>query len=847
MNKVLLFMLMLFLAKTANSQDYYYYKDEKQSLTIMTDRIFIKFNNKLSFEKKQEIIKMDFTFKPFIDDKNNTDYSLVEVENGKTLIQIKEAISKLNKNNNIVIANPFFSNNENAFATITDEFIVKIKITTNKKDFFDLLKTTNTKLVKQDLYNSNIFVLSADKNSMGNALKMANYFYETGKFEWSHPDFLIFTKLLSNNSIVEEIPNDPFFPNQWYLEKILALKAWQMTKGNPNIKIAIIDNGIDLEHEDLKDNLLPGHTSLNGNYIPGSYLAGSAHGTACAGIIAAIGNNNKGIAGIAYDCKIIPIASNFYNYSGIYISDVVDAFNWATNNDADIISCSWGDKVFKCDDMDNAINNALDNGRNGLGCVLLFSTGNYGTQPGFLRFVQYPAYLPRVIAVGATDQNDMKTDYSSWGGQRGVNVVAPGNNIYTTDNTGSGGFTSGDYNSDFNGTSASCPLTAGVVGLILSINPTLTQLEVKRILELSCDKVGGYCYTRYTNKSNGTWNEQMGYGRINAYNAVRYAFNSHIYSNYVVGGTDMGATTSDVYKLTIIEGCSLAAGVYFVYKHPVEKWVNFSETPFPQIICETNGLGGGNPILGNTFVDISYVTTTSAKFTTYVYETFNILGQNLGFMPTSPDRIFFDYTVLSNYLPNIYLQNQEDFGTQSYLALNSITAGYNVTNELPMGNYVIKNGSNITLHAGNSIEFSDGFIMEDGATLNANIDPFFSYKRFFYKQPIPFSNFIENDLFQNYETSKLLDTLKIEKNYIKNFPNPFTNSTTIEYHILESNQVKITITDVLGKSIFEFINKKPFDSGTYQINIDGIKLPPGVYYYKIVTDNYKETNKMIKK
>jgi len=63
-------MLMLFLAKTANSQDYYYYKDEKQSLTIMTDRIFIKFNNKLSFEKKQEIIKMDFTFKPFIDDKN---------------------------------------------------------------------------------------------------------------------------------------------------------------------------------------------------------------------------------------------------------------------------------------------------------------------------------------------------------------------------------------------------------------------------------------------------------------------------------------------------------------------------------------------------------------------------------------------------------------------------------------------------------------------------------------------------------------------------------------------------------------------------------------------------------
>ncbi|HEX6429583.1 MAG TPA: S8 family serine peptidase [Niastella sp.] len=143
--------------------------------------------------------------------------------------------------------------------------------------------------------------------------------------------------------------------------------------------------------------------------------------------------------------------------------------------------------------------------------------------------MSFPASVPAVIAVGASSPCDQRKSPSScdgetgWGSNygTGLDVVASGVKIYTTDLQGSNGYnTSGDYFANFNGTSSATPHVAATVALLLSANATLTGLQARQLLESTTDKVGGYSYTTVAGKANGTWNNEMGYGRINAYRAL---------------------------------------------------------------------------------------------------------------------------------------------------------------------------------------------------------------------------------------------------------------------------------------------------------------------------------------
>jgi hypothetical protein len=177
-----------------------------------------------------------------------------------------------------------------------------------------------------------------------------------------------------------------------------------------------------------------------------------------------------------------------------------------------------------------AITNAVTNGRNGKGCVVLFASGNNNGA------VSFPASLDNVIAVGASSQCDQRKsptscDGESWGGNfgTGLDVMAPGVKIYTTDIHGSAGYNSGDYRADFNGTSSACPNAAAVVALIFSVNSNLTGQQARNILETSCDKVGGYSYqSNVAGQPNGTWSSDAGYGRVNAQTAVCLASNQSL-------------------------------------------------------------------------------------------------------------------------------------------------------------------------------------------------------------------------------------------------------------------------------------------------------------------------------
>ena len=235
-----------------------------------------------------------------------------------------------------------------------------------------------------------------------------------------------------------------------------------------------------------------------------------------------------------------------------------DGFNWAWRNGASVISNSWRSSTFS-ELLEDAIQSAMTNGRNGLGCVVTFSAGNNDSNT-----VGYPASsLPDIIVVGALSLSGKRKSSTTidnegwWGSDYGtqLDIMAPGVLIYTTDRTGSVGYVSGDYMPNFIGTSSACPHVAGVAALILSVNPNLTQKEVATIIEKTARKVGGYSYSTVSGRPNGTWHTEVGYGLIDAYAAVMEAQNASttvyfndktVTTNTVVSGSEISATNVTV-------------------------------------------------------------------------------------------------------------------------------------------------------------------------------------------------------------------------------------------------------------------------------------------------------------
>lgn len=875
--------LLIFWTSISFAQNYYYYEGEKVPLIVSTDKILIKFKEEIPFDSKKLAIDISPYLKPI--SKENIipgNVAIVEVVEGTSESTLQQTINQLHQDKNIICATMFMIYEKDSILQgITDRFVVKLKSPADYSELERLAIETNTTIIEQNQFDKSKYVLSADKNSQGNALKMANYFHEAGIFEYAEPEFY---RLLRKYCV-----NDPFFADQWGLKNtgqyggvpgcdIDVCSAWEITIGRDVIYVAVIDEGVDLNHPDLIDNLLPGFDAT-GQGSAGAPQGNDAHGTACAGIIAASGNNGIGISGIAYTCKIMPARVIFRNVS----TDtwLADAINWAWQNDADVLSNSWGGGS-PSNQITNAINDAVTDGRGELGCSVLFAAGNDNTS------VSYPAILNNVIAVGAmsmcterkrshSNQNwlDNNCNYpynttvadpagvscdneKCWGSNYGVelDVMAPGVKIYTTDISGAAGYETGDYYSDFNGTSSACPHAAGVMALILSINRCLTQNEARQILELSCDKVGLYCYNTTPGHPNGTWNNQMGYGKINAYNAVRYAFSTEINTYTNVSGLDQGANDCNGNLCTwqlAAGGCSgLAAANYLVYWHRVEANVTYPFTSGATILGTSNGFSINSPNIGNYFMGASNVTSTSATLYTYVFETYNIVPQFLGWVPTTPENIRFDYTVLSILDQDLYLQNQTvSTGTEVHNAMNKIEAGRNVTNTIPVGDYIVEGDANVTFHAGNVDILKPGTIIrpESGGSFRMYADPFFTCPQF------PVGKNTNNDdgfppVVKDYEVNKLelkQDHASTENAGIslKSYPNPFTDNTTIEYRISKSEIVTITIQDNCGRQFYMLKNKSVHEAGTYQIKLTGINLPPGIYYCTVQTDNTTETKKLV--
>ncbi|MCA9782894.1 MAG: S8 family serine peptidase [Candidatus Cloacimonetes bacterium] len=325
-------------------------------------------------------------------------------------------------------------------------------------------------------------------------------------------------------------PDDPGLTAQWHLDAVDAVGAWQIRTGNASVKVAILDTGTDMDHEDLMAHLWvnPGE-DLNGNGVadpededgldsdgngliddlrgwdyvdlnaaslwPGEDGAPAdnwpddfnGHGTHCSGIAAAVGDNGTGVAGLGFGCSILPIRVGYQAPDGQgYVGYSIEGLMLAAEYDADVVSMSYGSTGFSSFESELFFMLA----QNGMVCV--GAAGNENSTDDF-----YPAAYSQVLAVAATRQGDSRASYSNHGDW--VDVAAPGSQILAT--TVGGGY------GRLTGTSMACPLTAGLCGLLKSAHPEWNFSQVKARIQATCDPVTSDAAT-------------MGAGRINAMRAL---------------------------------------------------------------------------------------------------------------------------------------------------------------------------------------------------------------------------------------------------------------------------------------------------------------------------------------
>lgn len=418
----------------------------------------------------------------------------------------------------------------------------------------------------------NTFIYRVGQQATENPVKIANRLMQSAEVLTAEPNVVIETAQLYR-------PSDTLFRQQWHLTPTVGAdvkpdahisveQAWDITRGSRSVVIAVSDDGFDLEHPDLQGmGKVVAPTDLKSrDAVPLPVETSENHGTACAGL--AIGEENRsGIVGVAPECGFMPI-----RMTGFLDDESVEGiFRWAVDRGAAVISCSWSPAAIKYPlslRQRNALTQAATKGRNGKGCVIVFSAGN-ANRPvsGTIFEKEWPrnavsgptewlsgfAVHPDVITVSACSSLNTKSAYSSWG--QHVAVAAPSNNAHpsvglpevgtvktgpviasrilgrgmvTSDRTGASGYDQDAYTRTFGGTSSSCPVVAGVAGLMLSANPNLTAREVKQILQQTADKVIdassdpqlGFRYGTYDNNGHSQW---FGYGRVNAYKAVQEA------------------------------------------------------------------------------------------------------------------------------------------------------------------------------------------------------------------------------------------------------------------------------------------------------------------------------------
>lgn len=281
----------------------------------------------------------------------------------------------------------------------------------------------------------------------------------------------------------DPVPLQPKQEIPWGIDRIDADLALAVTQGG-NVRVAVIDTGVDINHPDLNANVKGGVNTISRNK---SYQDDNGHGTHVAGIIGAV-NNTIGVVGAAPRVEIYAVKALDRTGNG-WLSDIIEGLDWAVRNDMQVVNMSLGTSY----DV-QALHDAVIKAYNA-GIIMVASAGNEG--PGS-NTVSYPGAYPQAIAVAAVDQNNQIADFSSRGSQ--VDIAAPGVKIIST--------WYNDYYAELDGTSMASPHVAGTAALVISVKGAMSPDAMK-------------LHLKYTAENLGLPAEQQGAGLVDALAAIQ--------------------------------------------------------------------------------------------------------------------------------------------------------------------------------------------------------------------------------------------------------------------------------------------------------------------------------------
>ncbi len=467
-------------------------------------------------------------------------HGVYTVENAGPAAENERTLARLRRESRVRYAAPLFSSNGETVAIIP-EIVIRVKPGTDPTQVEALCRKAGCTIRKRMEFTEQEYlleVLGPDAEAVFAAVEELG---QAPTVEWACPNTASRPKLSGQPSSAVSaaarylqiasaegdpnlpgvFPNDEYFPMQWHLHNtgqsggtpgadIRAPEAGEITTGNPNIVIAVLDSGVDAKHPDLANSMVPGYDFVDSDDLADPVIdtLADVHGTGCAGLMAAQGNNTIGVVGVTWNCKVMPIRIGTLNTNGKWygatVADIATAIRWAASHGADLIaSPSYGGTA--SDVMHSAIVDvtaAGGMGRDGEGCVFLALARN-DSGP-----LTYPAKYPEVVAVGAADHNDVRCHYSNYGPE--LDIVGPSGwqfsdedfasskglgALWTTDLSGPGGWNADwdsnvlDYTS-WTGTCGASSIAAGVAALVLSAEPNLTSDEVRHFLERSAKDLG---------------------------------------------------------------------------------------------------------------------------------------------------------------------------------------------------------------------------------------------------------------------------------------------------------------------------------------------------------------------
>ncbi len=422
--------------------------------------------------------------------------------------QKKDSFFYQDRNNSINEGNPFRSN---GMQYVPDQVLVKFKPSLSEEMREATVVAYQSRKIRR-IPRIDIYQLHTPENV--SVEEMLYLLEQNPDVEYAVPNHIRHLAIT---------PNDPLFGQQYALYNpgqtvppgspqgierpdIKASEAWEETMGDDDIIIAILDTGVDFDHPDLDDKILSnGYDFVNDDSDP---TDDHGHGTLVAGIAAAETNNGEGIAGVAWNCKILPI--KIADAAGIVdVATEILGIERAVQNGAHVINLSIAGPGYSQPERD-AIRDAYNNG-----VVVVAAAGNVGGG------TEYPAAYDECMAVAATDIDDLRTDWSNYGPE--IDVAAPGEEIIGPVPTWYWGPGSFPYGSG-DGTSLSAPHVAGLAALIISIkgmeegdilldnNDILIVEDVMNIIRFTADDVN---YANYSGRD-----DFIGYGRINMERAL---------------------------------------------------------------------------------------------------------------------------------------------------------------------------------------------------------------------------------------------------------------------------------------------------------------------------------------